>query len=223
MIVVFRGPRWPPGFDSGGLLCCHDEPAGTAEAKVRGLWRNAHRPGAIRPGLRRLAPVDLAGALRRRTDELCGRAGQAGHGHPLPRSAVQRCVRAPAPPAHPGRERPAGSGHRVVPGHLDRGGQSRCRRRRELHLPLQRHGELRLADRRPARAGGDGLAAHRLAVLRGQSGRGGVAGLDAHGERWRLLRHQRAADGDHRSGQVLGEGSALAAGARAATRRRQGE
>ena len=41
-------------------------------------------------GCRGLAQVDLAGPLRRRPDELRGCAGQAGHGHPLPRPAVQR-------------------------------------------------------------------------------------------------------------------------------------
>ena len=97
------------------------------------------------------------------------------------------------------------------------------RGRRQLHLPLPRHGQLRLADRRPAGAVQGRLAAHRLAVLRGQPGRRGAAGLDARGPGRGLLRHQRPADGDHRSGGVLEQGAALAAGGRAAWRHRQGQ
>ena len=44
-----------------------------------------------------------------------------------------------------------------------------------------------------------------------------AAGLDARGDLRRLVRHQRAADGHHRPGGVLGQGAAVAAGGRAAT------
>ena len=62
------------------------------------------------------------------------------------------------------------------------------------------------------------LAAHRLTVLRGQPGGRGAAGLDARGAVRGVVRHQRAPDGDHRPRGLLGQGAAVAAGARAARR-----
>ena len=99
------------------------------------------------------------------------RAGRAGRRRAFPRPALPRRLRAPAPRPHPRGERPARPGHRVVAGDLDRGGQPGRRGRGELHVPLPRHRQLRLADRRPADAGPGRLAAHRLLVLRGQPGR----------------------------------------------------
>ena len=72
-----------------------------------------------------------------------------------------------------------GPGHGVVPGHLDRRGQPGRAGCGELHVPLQRHRELRLAARGPAGARRRRLAAHRVAVLRREPGRRGPARLDA--------------------------------------------
>ena len=79
---------------------------------------------------------------------------------------------------------------------------SRCG---ELHVPLRRDRELRLAERGPADpdARDDFLHIASLAT-RGQPGRPGAAGLGGPAQLPDVVRHQRTADRDHRSRRVLG-------------------